>query len=286
MKILRARVNWFDDFDNAPQLEVWIDALPHDQVRYEQRGHLYFGESDGYVSFFSYRGPDEGYGGREFTLTMKDGSTQILKGPWSSNPDSMAAAGFPMTYDVALICPATWNPETEAHYGGQLTEARFLEAFEFVKDEAHLIATEHYAPYNDTCSSEQNVAIEFGLPPRAGAKIVRSYQIARKGMTFPQSQAYKRALRLRKYYYEGDWTPWIFWGADKDREEKQENRDKMAAHVNEIIREHNLEEHGVTPITELLPVPEPKHRPIEHYYDPESDPEDYAPDEEVVKVEI
>lgn len=262
MRITNAKIDWHAEFDNPPTLEVWVDETPYDQLRYEQRGSCYWGEHNGYVSFFHYSSPGEGYGGREFTLTMTDGSTKVLKGPWSGNEHSMAAAGFPMSYGVVFITPDAQFGERRT--AGHLTEARFLEAFEFCKHEAHLIMLEQPAPYSAECDGVQNSVI--GYVAGSNTKTIRSYEIAGVGMTFAQSQAYKRAVRYLRYYLDDkEWIPWIMWGAEKDRADKQENRDKMAAHVNDLITTHGLDQFGLTQITTLLPVPEPRKRPEPEY---------------------
>ena len=88
MKILNARVNWMRGCENYPYVELLVDKLPNnEQLRYEERAHLYLAESDGLVSFMYHSGDpvnQEGHGGRRFTLTMKDGNTVTLVGPWSS----------------------------------------------------------------------------------------------------------------------------------------------------------------------------------------------------------
>ena len=126
MKIIKAAVDWHDDYDNPPSLSVWIDEAPYDKLVYQKKGHCYWGEYDGYVSYFSYRGPNRGYGGREFTVKMADGSTEILKGPWSGNSLSMTAAGFPLSFEVILVYPDQYS--SESRFGGCITEERFLEA--------------------------------------------------------------------------------------------------------------------------------------------------------------
>ena len=45
---------------------------------------LYVGLSGDYVRFFAYSGPSSGYGGHTFEITMENGETRELIGPWSS----------------------------------------------------------------------------------------------------------------------------------------------------------------------------------------------------------
>jgi hypothetical protein len=69
-----------------------------DEYLFERRGPLWFAKHPtGLVRFYSHPGDGKdhgGYGGSEFCLHMTDGSTQVLKGPWSSNSSAMNAAGF------------------------------------------------------------------------------------------------------------------------------------------------------------------------------------------------
>ena len=73
-------------------------------LEFERKGPLYFAyeESSGLVRFFFYNGPGNGFGGREYRLRMKDGSTAVLKGPWSSNSDAMNKAGFEPSKEVNI----------------------------------------------------------------------------------------------------------------------------------------------------------------------------------------
>lgn len=52
----------------------------------------------------AYSEKSEGYGGRRFTLTMEDGTTTILRGPWSSNAAAIERrGGFPRCNEVSMI---------------------------------------------------------------------------------------------------------------------------------------------------------------------------------------
>ena len=85
MKILKAKVDWMKDWDNHPNLVVLVDKIPnHDDLRFNQQGGMYWAIKDGYASYLYYTHPGEGFAGRVFTLKMVDGTTQELKGPWSS----------------------------------------------------------------------------------------------------------------------------------------------------------------------------------------------------------
>lgn len=87
MKVLAARINWMLDWSNSPELEILVDKIPaSEDLRYERRDNLYVAEDAGYVSFYYWKGPGNtsGFGGAAIPVTMKDGSTVELLGPWSS----------------------------------------------------------------------------------------------------------------------------------------------------------------------------------------------------------
>ncbi|HRR49605.1 MAG TPA: hypothetical protein P5293_06605 [Bacteroidales bacterium] len=111
MKILDMKVCWYENFDNDPQLQILVDKMPDfDDLLYEKKDGLYFAEKDGYVSFFVYTKPGEGFGGRVFPITLTDGTKVDLKGPWSSRAGVMNKAGFEPCLDVHLTDdPEVWK---------------------------------------------------------------------------------------------------------------------------------------------------------------------------------
>ena len=128
MKILAARVKNSYEFDNLPTLEVLVDKIPdNDSLVYEQKGTSYFAEKDGYVSFFYYSGPGEGYGGRKFTINTKDGFKD-LHGPWSSNSVAMESAGFPKSVSVHLTDDLKAYEKGYTFFAAHLTFDKFKEA--------------------------------------------------------------------------------------------------------------------------------------------------------------
>jgi len=97
MKIIKGRVDWLEGRGNRPRLYVLVDRVPSlDDMRFRERKGLYFAERDGLCSFFSWRGNGNhnGFGGREFPITMVDGEKRTLKGPWSSSASTMNEYGF------------------------------------------------------------------------------------------------------------------------------------------------------------------------------------------------
>ncbi len=127
--IQRVQIDWHPGYANRPTLQVLVNKIPdsRDYV-YEKRGPMYFGLVNGIAQFKFYNGPGRGYGGSTFNLKMKDGSTESLKGPWSSNAAAMTEVGFPATTEVSL----TENPHVmergHTFYGGYSVTVEALAA--------------------------------------------------------------------------------------------------------------------------------------------------------------
>jgi hypothetical protein len=108
VKILKGRVDWLEERGNRPRLELLVDAIPtRDVMRFDERENLFFAEHDGFCQFFSWRGIgrsayDSGPAGNVYDLTMRDGSSRTLKGPWSSNSGAMNEAGFGPCMEVSV----------------------------------------------------------------------------------------------------------------------------------------------------------------------------------------
>ena len=122
MKVLAARVDPREGWDNPPRLELLVDRIPQlNEFRFRKKGPYYFAELDGFVEFFYYDGPGDGYGGNEFEITMEDGTREVLVGPWSSNSAAMARAGFPDTIPVSITDnPDAWE-RGYTFYSGHIT---------------------------------------------------------------------------------------------------------------------------------------------------------------------
>jgi len=120
MKILGIDIDWMLGYGNDPRIMVKVDKLPDlNNLIYEQKGNLYFSHTiDGYVNFYAVNALREtGYGGRSFTLNMANGTTKVLKGPWSSRAGVMNNAGFEPCVDVSYV-----EEITEACYGGSISK--------------------------------------------------------------------------------------------------------------------------------------------------------------------
>lgn len=105
MKIKNVKIDLHTGYANSPSIEVHVDDFFQGELGYVEEDCLYFAYdySTGYVSFFAYDGPGNGYGGHHFEITMMDGTEKTLIGPWSSRAGVMNAAGFQPSVDVTYI---------------------------------------------------------------------------------------------------------------------------------------------------------------------------------------
>jgi len=103
-KIKAMGVEWYTGFANSPDIVVLVDEMVEDdKFRYDWKDGIYYAEAEGFVRFLFYRSPGEGFDGHTFTLKMKDGSTHMLKGPWSSNSGAVNKRGFGPCKEVFLM---------------------------------------------------------------------------------------------------------------------------------------------------------------------------------------
>ena len=105
VRLLQARVDWYDNFDNSPQIKVLVDELPKRHV-YKKipkpGGALYYSDTGGIVRFYSYtEGDQKGYGGAVFELELEDGTVDKIKGPWSSRAGAMNRY-FPLCLNATM----------------------------------------------------------------------------------------------------------------------------------------------------------------------------------------
>lgn len=128
MEIRNIMIDWMEGYANDPEIKVLVDEIPKDFI-YEKRGSLYFAEKEGCVRFFYYERPDRGYGGTKFELKMEDGSTVILKGPWSSNSMTMNGAGFNPSIEVAMTEEVEVFKRGYTFYAGAMTVEKVREGF-------------------------------------------------------------------------------------------------------------------------------------------------------------
>jgi hypothetical protein len=132
MSLRDAKVEWMEGFDNTPGFKILVDDdwADHSEHRYEERNGIYLSIlPNGMVSFFFYKSPGDGFGGRKFTLKMKDGTERELIGPWSSNSDAVNR-----TFPESQVNEVTYTSEDEVwekgftFYAGSCTVDILIEA--------------------------------------------------------------------------------------------------------------------------------------------------------------
>lgn len=109
MKVLDAKVDWFEEYDNEPSLKVLVDRVtPLEEFVYEKKevgGNSYFlyAEKDGDVSYF-YVDPSDtrGFGGRSFQLNVKGEGVVTISGAWSSRASVANSLRFGPCVDVSI----------------------------------------------------------------------------------------------------------------------------------------------------------------------------------------
>lgn len=80
----KCRIKQLNSFEHAPNLDTftWVEV---DDIQ-----TLWWSEHPlGFVSFYAHSGGEQnegGFGGSNFNITLTDGTTKLLRGPWSSRP--------------------------------------------------------------------------------------------------------------------------------------------------------------------------------------------------------
>ena len=136
MEILKGLIDWNEHWDNGPDIKLIVDKLPnHKDLRYIKRpvldrtfptkrlGYIYYAELDDYVNFYYYSSPGEGFGGRRFNLSMEDGSSETLVGPWSSNSMSINSLGLGPCTEVTITDDEKVWRRGYTFYGAAVTVA-------------------------------------------------------------------------------------------------------------------------------------------------------------------
>lgn len=178
MKILDAKVDWVKDYDNHPNLVVLVDKMPdHEELVYNETNNVYYAIKDGYVSFFFYERPGEGYGGREFPLRMTDGTTKILKGPWSSRAGAVNSVvlsknpNFEQVVDVTMTAsPDVFYKKNYTYYASAITLPLAIQAAKLAK--CHLIKTQ----YDGDTTYYPSLSENFIVKPRNRQKSKPTYK--------------------------------------------------------------------------------------------------------------
>lgn len=153
-------VNWYRGYGNSPTIELILDQtndfpyfrgiLGEDGVRYdmyEEFGRLppnsrkiyYSSHPTGFVKYFCHSGnPDVnegGFGGAPYGVQLPDGTSKVLRGPWSSRAtivdDAVSYQPELMVVDVTAIC--------EYRIGTAIKEMALLALLKHFKFPHHII---------------------------------------------------------------------------------------------------------------------------------------------------
>jgi hypothetical protein len=106
IEVLEAKVHWSDRYENSPSLKFALNQMPQREV-YEVRKRddgwrIYWSEDDSFVWFFTYKSPDDGFGGWRRTVKLTDGTTEEVIGGWHSSSASSEPVGFPPVVDISI----------------------------------------------------------------------------------------------------------------------------------------------------------------------------------------
>lgn len=128
MKIISTTVNWYRDYANSPRFNVVVDHFPSlDELVFTEYKDIYWAEKDGYVHYFAYSKPGNGFGGWSPVINMIDGSQKTLIGPWSSRASCANKLGFYPCTEVVF------SSSTSYIYAANLTIDRLFECAEMAK---------------------------------------------------------------------------------------------------------------------------------------------------------
>jgi hypothetical protein len=141
MKLLDAQVDWREDVDNDPRLEVLVDEIPdRSELRFEHEDGLWVAIDNGYVEYFAWSGDgnDGGYSGRSFEITTVDGEQVTLKGPWSSRAGCVNKRSFGPVVDVRMATDPDVLERGYTFRTGTLTLSAAKQAIDLADEDAHL----------------------------------------------------------------------------------------------------------------------------------------------------
>lgn len=196
MKVINAKVEWFDRFSNNPTFDLLVDEDPN--CWHDRKGHkcvkqniynnpdvvwhtepfadgktfAWYMNQDGFVYFFMHNPSNQnGYGGAVYTIYDKSGIRKF-KGPWSSNSEFAAKFVGESILGGAMTCdPASFKQ------GYTFTAAYFT--LRVAKVAAKLAGVELIpclvkASVDDEISSEQSIVVQHGIP---NPKQILAYRI-------------------------------------------------------------------------------------------------------------
>jgi hypothetical protein len=170
MKILSGYIDWMTHSHNHPYIYVTVDKFPkQEEFVYEKRDGIYFAELDGAVSFFFYVEPGRGFGGHHFPVNMKDGTKEVLIGPWSSGSYAANQLGFTPSVEVTII------EGKHSHIAGNATVALVQEAMD-----KGIIELRDYLAHEKV----NNPRYRFSKKFPAGSKLSLMHMISSSGPTY------------------------------------------------------------------------------------------------------
>lgn len=162
MKVLNAEVKTWGATWQPHHLNILVDKIPewnslvYDVLRHDDGSASYFHNESGYVSFFHHNPRDErGFGGREWTVKLRDGSTDTVKGPWSSNAAQMERLFGVLAVGVSLTDEPEVFKRGHTFYAAHVTEEIARTALAFAGTEWQLVQTGGIASNEMQASAEQ-----------------------------------------------------------------------------------------------------------------------------------
>jgi len=144
MKIEQFSIDWEHDCDNYPEPRLVVDAIPKREdyqfrlFKSRRKGLLkddcyWFGEKDGVVLCWKWTGPENegGFAGREWPITMEDGSVVVLKGPWHAGIPSAEYTGVGPCISATMIekDKLDKDPRHAAWFGGMWVTADLIRPY-------------------------------------------------------------------------------------------------------------------------------------------------------------
>ena len=161
MNLLKAKLDLYPQFDNCPSIKVLVDKMPDiKDLRYKSKNGIYYAELDDYVSFYYYKKPDQGYGGRTFNITMTDGNKKALKGPWSSNSTAVNRY-FGPCHEITITEESTVWQKGHTFYAAACTVDFWKQAVKLCGASLGI----QYTNSSTEMSSEQNNIMGLGTTP-------------------------------------------------------------------------------------------------------------------------
>lgn len=139
MKVLAAKVNWYEGYGNNPRLQVLIDEFPPrgEMIFKRKKKRLYLAELDGYVRYFSWSGEgnDGGHYRRSFPIKVEeDGEVKdvTLLGPWSSRAGVMNQFFEQRCVDVSITDDPTAFERGHTFMAGAITLEKAMKAADMI----------------------------------------------------------------------------------------------------------------------------------------------------------